>query len=82
MIRRTPTLIQMSDSDVQDIRDLVAKERAEVNGRQQTLQMKQMADNPNIQKQDLEFMHAMRSRLQDRDSRLGMSSEWVKKLPY
>lgn len=75
MIRRTPTLIQMSDSDVQDIRDLVAKERAEVNGRQQTLQMKQMADNPNIQKQDLEFMHAMRSRLQDRDSRLGMSSE-------
>ena len=29
MIRRNPTLIPMSDADVQDVRDMVAREKAE-----------------------------------------------------
>lgn len=34
MIRRNPTLIPMTDSDVQDIRDMVAKGKAEEQNKQ------------------------------------------------
>lgn len=47
MIRREPTMIPMSDSDVQDVRDLVATQTAEYDRKQQIMnQMKIMAERP------------------------------------
>ena len=37
MIRRNPTLIHMTDSDVQDIRDMVLAEKSEENKQQMLL---------------------------------------------
>ncbi|KAH7929836.1 hypothetical protein BV22DRAFT_1029015 [Leucogyrophana mollusca] len=47
MIRRTPTMIPMSDSDVQDIRTLVAEQNARYEKKQKTLlQLKKVAERP------------------------------------
>lgn len=47
MIRREPTMIPMSDSDVQDVRDLVAGQMADYEKTQQILnKMKAMAERP------------------------------------
>jgi hypothetical protein len=57
MIRRNPTLIPMSDYDAQDIRDMLAKQKSEVLQQQQlVLKMKRIAENPTMQKEDLEIM--------------------------
>ncbi|KAJ7594291.1 hypothetical protein C8J56DRAFT_926390 [Mycena floridula] len=74
MIRRTPTLIQMTDMDVQDVRDMVALQKAEAISRQNALlKIKQLAETPTIQDEDLAFMKTMRNRKQDRDVRLGLT---------
>ncbi|KAG1715746.1 hypothetical protein ID866_1414 [Astraeus odoratus] len=47
MLRRPPTMIPMSDSDVQEIRELVAQQKAQYEHKQKTLlQMKKIADRP------------------------------------
>jgi len=47
MIRRSPTLIPMADSDVQDIRDMVAKQKADTYTLQKAiLRMKRVAEKP------------------------------------
>jgi len=47
MIRREPTMIPMSDSDVQDVRDLVATQTVENERKQQIMnQMRIMAERP------------------------------------
>lgn len=74
MIRRQPTLIHMSDTDVQEIRDVVEKERADEIKQQNTLQkLKQMAENPSIQKEDLEFMEKMRATVAHLDNKAARS---------
>lgn len=73
MIRRDPTLIQMTDSDVQDIRDLVNKEKLENITSQQTYhKLQQMAATDSIQREDLEFIKSIRTKMQQRDTRLGV----------
>lgn len=43
MIRRTPTMIPMSDDDVQEIRDRVAEQRAQFEAKQQKIAAVQKA---------------------------------------
>jgi hypothetical protein len=57
MIRRNPTLVPMSDYDVQDIRDMLAKQKTDALHTQQfVLRMKRLAEKPTMQKEDLEMM--------------------------
>ena len=47
MLRRPPTMIPMNDSDVQEIRELVAQQKAQFEQKQRTLlQMKKIAERP------------------------------------
>lgn len=75
MIRREPTMIPMSDSDVQDVRDLVAIQTAEYERKQQLMnQMKIMAERPLTDEEVPILMHVARhekDRL-ERERRLGM----------
>ncbi|KAJ7287832.1 hypothetical protein C8J57DRAFT_1048406 [Mycena rebaudengoi] len=70
MIRRTPTLISMSDLDVQDVRDVVAKQRAD---NTLMLKMKRMAENPSMEKEDMEMLEQLKARYSDKEKRLGMT---------
>ncbi|KAF9469922.1 hypothetical protein BDZ94DRAFT_1243560 [Collybia nuda] len=47
MIRRNPTLIPMGDFDVQDVRDLLAQQRAEAINHQHQLNIKRKAQTKN-----------------------------------
>ena len=61
MIRRNPTLIPMSDYDVQDARDMLAKQKGEALHQQQlVVKMKRIAENPTMQKEDLEMIEQFR----------------------
>jgi hypothetical protein len=68
MIRRSPTLISMSDLDVQDVRDQIAKQKTDS---ALMLKMKRMAENPAMDKEDLEMLDQLKARYGDRD-KLGM----------
>ena len=61
MIRRNPTLIPMSDFDVQDVRDMLMKLKSDAQHHQQLLlKMKRLAENPNMEKEDLEMMEQLK----------------------
>ncbi|KAJ7178367.1 hypothetical protein C8R43DRAFT_973112 [Mycena crocata] len=64
MIRRNPTLISMSDLDVQDVRDVIAKQKTDTALLQK---MKRMADNPDMEKEDLEMLEQLKTRYGDRE---------------
>ncbi|KAF8973113.1 hypothetical protein BDZ97DRAFT_653973 [Flammula alnicola] len=79
MIRRNPTLIPMTDLDVQDVRDMVAKQKAELQNHQQLMvKMKRLADNPNMTKEDMEMFEQMKASIAARNEkakRLGLDAE-------
>ena len=61
MIRRNPTLIPMSDNDVQDIRDIANKDKHDLTEEQSlAIKMKRMADNPNFTSEDEKMLESMR----------------------
>ncbi|KAF8210548.1 hypothetical protein K438DRAFT_1809883 [Mycena galopus ATCC 62051] len=66
MIRRTPTLINMSDLDVQDVRDVVAKQKTDSS---LMLKMKRMAENPAMDTEDMEMLDQLKARYGDREKR-------------
>ncbi|KAJ6499057.1 hypothetical protein C8R45DRAFT_102474 [Mycena sanguinolenta] len=66
MIRRTPTLISMSDLDVQDVRDVVAKQKTDS---ALMLKMKRMAENPAMDNEDMEMLDQLKARYGDREKR-------------
>ncbi|KAF7376360.1 hypothetical protein MSAN_00051500 [Mycena sanguinolenta] len=66
MIRRTPTLIIMSDLDVQDVRDVVAKQKTDS---ALMLKMKRMAENPAMDNEDMEMLDQLKARYGDREKR-------------
>jgi len=75
MIRREPTMIPMSDSDVQDVRDLVATQTADYARKQQLMnQMKIMAERPLTDEEVPILMHVARQEKDrlERERRLGM----------
>ncbi|KIK27946.1 hypothetical protein PISMIDRAFT_146870 [Pisolithus microcarpus 441] len=83
MLRRPPTMIPMSDSDVQEIRDLVAEQKALHEQKQKTLlQMKKIAERPftTNDPQAVAFLRMMSERektrereKEERNKRLGIS---------
>lgn len=79
MIRRSPTLIQMSDLDVLDIREMVAQQRDDALRQQQVLaEVRRAAENPateKIQADLLEKYNAGEARLHERNKRLGLEPE-------
>lgn len=75
MIRRTPTLIPMGDFDVQDVRDKLAKQKAEAVQHQQLIaKIKRIAENPNMEKEDYEVMEHLKivAARQEKARRLGL----------
>ncbi|KAF4621046.1 hypothetical protein D9613_000424 [Agrocybe pediades] len=77
MIRRNPTLIPLSDSDVQDVRDMVAKQKADMLSRQQlVVKMRRLAENPNMTKDDFDMLDQLGEFLRsDKNKRLGLEPE-------
>ncbi|KAG2119902.1 uncharacterized protein F5147DRAFT_767364 [Suillus discolor] len=72
MIRRTPTMIPMSDADVQEIRDLVADQKSRFEAKQKTLlAMKKVAEHP-IQPNDPETLPWFQLLVAERNRRLGI----------
>ena len=74
MIRREPTMIPMSDSDVQDVRDLVATQTADYERKQQIMnQMKIMAERPLADELPILMQIARQEKEKlEREMRLGM----------
>lgn len=72
MIRRTPTMIPMSDADVQEIRDLVVDQKSRFEAKQKTLlAMKKVAEHP-IQPNDPETLPWFHLLVAERNRRLGI----------
>ncbi|KAG7098756.1 hypothetical protein E1B28_000665 [Marasmius oreades] len=78
MIRRPPTLIPMTDNDVQDVRDMVAQQRAEVAYEKEMAEkLKKLADTPEVQPDDfamLEQLKQVRDKQIEKEKRLGLQS--------
>jgi hypothetical protein len=74
MIRREPTMIPMSDSDVQDVRDLVTTQTAEYERKQHIMnQMKIMAERPLADELPILMQIARQEKERlEREMRLGM----------
>ncbi|PPQ99459.1 hypothetical protein CVT24_005266 [Panaeolus cyanescens] len=58
MIRRNPTLIPMTDLDVQDIREVVAKQKAEQVNMQQ--QIRRFIENPPTTREEVELFEQLK----------------------
>ncbi|KAJ7217873.1 hypothetical protein GGX14DRAFT_438700 [Mycena pura] len=69
MIRRSPTLIYMTDPDVQDVRDVIAKQKTDS---ALLLKMKRMAENPAMDTEDMEMLDQLKARYGDRNKPRGM----------
>ncbi|KAL0578749.1 hypothetical protein V5O48_003247 [Marasmius crinis-equi] len=76
MIRRPPTLIPMTDSDVQDVRDIAARQKAELaHNKDMAEKMKKLADNPEMQKEDYLMIEQLKQAKQkEKEKRLGPTS--------
>jgi hypothetical protein len=76
MIRRSPTLIQMSDLDVQDIRDMAAEHREEaLRLQQEQVEAKRKGEDSTTDKMDtslLEKHKTAEAKQQERNRRLGL----------
>lgn len=75
MIRRNPTLIPMSDLDVQDVRDMVAKQRSELQNQQQLMaKIKRLAEDPNMSKDDIDMFEQLKEAVArtEKAKRLGL----------
>ncbi|PPQ89738.1 hypothetical protein CVT25_014140 [Psilocybe cyanescens] len=79
MIRRNPTLIPLTDADVQDVRDMVAKQKTDLHNHQQLMvKMRRLAESPLMSKEDKEMFEQMKEALvrtdkaKDKAKRLGL----------
>jgi len=78
MIRRNPTLIPMSDLDVQDVRDLVARQKADTHTQHKAMaKMKRMAEKP-LDEEDIQLFAQLKDvvtglkALREKEARLGV----------
>ncbi|KAJ7772543.1 hypothetical protein DFH07DRAFT_953009 [Mycena maculata] len=71
MIRRNPTLIAMSDLDVQDVRDVITKQKTDAT---LMMKMKRMAENPTMEKEDMDMLDQLKARYGDREKFTGPSA--------
>jgi hypothetical protein len=68
----------MSDYDVQDVRDMLAKQKADALQQQQlVLKMKRIAENPTMEKEALEIIEQFKAAAarQDKAKRLGLEPQ-------
>lgn len=72
MIRRNPTLIPMSDSDVQDVRDMVAKQRVEDANLQRGLLKLRQASERTLSDDEIQMVMQMKDAHQEKERRLGI----------
>lgn len=64
----------MTDLDVQDVRDMVAEQKAELANHQALLaKMRRLADNPNLTKEDVEMFDRFKDGV-SKAKRLGLDS--------
>lgn len=57
MIRRNPTLIPMTDLDVQDVRNLVAKQKADSQRHQLLMvKLKRLSENPALSEEEKDIL--------------------------
>jgi hypothetical protein len=78
MIRRTPSAIPITDSDVQDIRDLVVEQRARDNSILTASLGPPLDLSPPSTQPDMDLIESIRiaaQRRHDHDARLGLISE-------
>ncbi|KAH6914387.1 hypothetical protein BKA70DRAFT_1421165 [Coprinopsis sp. MPI-PUGE-AT-0042] len=82
MIRRNPTLIPMTDSDVQDVREMVAQQKEEEQKQQALVaQIKKLAEDTELASEDSEMqeelkaLHAKHDSKAEQRRRLGMDPE-------
>ncbi|KAL0068817.1 hypothetical protein AAF712_004147 [Marasmius tenuissimus] len=66
----------MTDNDVQDVRDMVAKQRAELAlNKDMAEKMKKLADTPEVQSEDYLLIEQLKQAKQaEREKRLGIQS--------
>ncbi|KAF9219629.1 hypothetical protein BS17DRAFT_789091 [Gyrodon lividus] len=72
MIRRPPTMIPMNDADVQDIRELVAHQKAQYDQKQKTLlHMQKIAERPLAEDDPaaMAFLRQLSDRAREREER-------------
>ena len=78
MIRRNPTLIQMSDLDVQDIRDMVAQQREDALRQQEALaEVRRAAENLPTEKTPADLLEKYKvaeAKQHERNRRLGLET--------
>jgi hypothetical protein len=82
MIRRTPTLIPLSDLEIQDIRDMYNKQKAEREKQEELLRkIKMFTQNPELLKEDPQMLEYLNKNLvakqkdkkqEDKAKRLGL----------
>lgn len=75
MLRRDPTMIPMKDSDIQDIRDMVAKQKQDLQTHQQLIvKMKRLAESSTMSKEDDKMLEQMKDVVirTDKAKRLGL----------
>lgn len=59
----------MTDPDVQDVRDVIAKQKTDS---ALLLQMKRMAEDPQMREEDMEMLEQLKARYSERNKPLGM----------
>jgi len=67
----------MSDLDVQDVRDMVAKQRSDLQSHQQLMaKMKRLAENPNMSKDDMDMFEQLKEAMArtEKAKRLGLDT--------
>jgi hypothetical protein len=81
MIRRNPTLIPMSDLDVQDVRDLVARQKADTHNQHKAMaKMKRMAEKP-LDDEDIQLFAQLKDvvtglkALREKEARVGVTPQ-------
>lgn len=68
----------MSDLDVQDVRDMVAKQRSDLQNQQQLMaKVKRLAEEPNMSKDDMYMLEQLKEAMAraDKAKRLGLEPE-------
>jgi len=74
MIRRTPTMIPMSDDDVQEIRERVAEQKAQFEAKQKKMSaLKKAVDEHNLNEHNMPMLKNILATTRDeRHKRLGI----------
>jgi len=75
MIRRDPTVIPMSDLDVQDVRDMLAQQKQDMQSKEKLMAtMKRLAETAGITQEDITMLEVLKKK--ERATRIGLNPCW------